>query len=520
MNKNMRNFDDLSDNVENNIKIENSGPDNVPERGSLKSNTIYNLISKLLTFIIPVITTPYLARVLGENGNGQISYVSSIITYFILAASLGFSVYGQREIAKCRDNKKQKSIVFWEIVIVKFCTTILSCAILMTFIFTVGFGEKYNMLMMIMSLQVIAIIFDVEFLYMGEENFKAIAIRNILVKAIGLVLIFVFVKTEKDVWIYALYLSCSVVFSYLIMWVGIGRIIGKVQLRWLHPFNHLKGALIVFLPMVITSLFTTFDKTMIGLLSPNPDYDNGCYEQAYKINNVAQTIITVFSSVMMSRNAYEYKCGRIDVMNEHIYKTSRYVWLTSIFFVAGFIVLSDNFSSWFLGEGYNEVPLLFRIMCVRLVVSGFSIILGDRFIVIGKEKYWMISVAVGAVSNILINYFTIPTYGAIGAAVATALCEVVILIAMITLTAIGGGLSLKKLVSCSWRYLLAGALMGGTMYVIQMFMDYGILSFLVIGAVGSIVYGVCLLVLRDDFTLELLKSVFDKVIGKIKSFRK
>lgn len=483
------------------------------KRASLKTSTVYNLISKLLTFLIPVITTPYLARVLGETGNGQISYVSSIITYFILGAGLGFSVYGQREIAKCRDNKEVKSRTFWEIFVTKTVTSLVALAVLAAMLFTVGFGEKYNGLMMIMALQVIAVIFDIEYLYMGEENFRTIAIRNILVKLAGLVLIFAFVRSKDDVWIYALYLSCSVLFSYLIMWLGIKKYVTAVPVGTLRPWRHLGGAFVVFLPMVITSLFTTFDKTMIGLLSPNADYDNGCYEQAYKINSVAQTFITVFSSVMISRNAYEYRRGNIDVMNEHIYMTGRYVWFTSVFFVAGFMVLSDNFSSWFLGEGYVEVPLLYRIMCVRLMASGFSIVLGDRFISMGREKSWMIAVAFGAVSNIVINYFMIPVYGAVGAAVATAICEAVILLVMIIMTIIGGGLSVAKLFLPGWRYLIAGGLMGGIMYLMQYFMGYSVWTFLAIGIVGTVVYGGALILMRDGFVIWLLKTA----IGKARS---
>ena len=477
---------------------------------SIKKNAVYNLISKILALIVPVITTPYLARVLGEVGNGQISYVSSIITYFTLAAGLGFSVYGQREIAKYRDDKEEKSRVFWEIFITKTITTIVSLAVLAALLFTVGFGETYNLLMLIMALQVLAEIFNIEFLYMGEENFKQIAIRNIVVKIIGIVCIFIFVRTEKDVWIYALYLASVSVFSYFVMWFGIKRVICTVPFKRLRPLRHLKGALIVFLPLVVTSLFTTFDKTMIGLLSANPDYDNGCYEQAYKINSIAQTFIVVFSSVTMSRNVYDYQHGDIASMNERIYKTCRYVWMTSLFFVVGFLVLSGNFSSWFLGEGYDEVPLLLWIMSVRLLVSGFSTIFGDRFIAIGKASYWMIAVVIGALTNIGINYWLIPLYGSVGAAIATAACEVMILVAMAILTFRKNGLAISRICLPAWRYLLAAIAAFFLMFFMQKWLGMAIWTFFVIGGAGTLVYGGILLVLRDSFLSEMVKTIFKK----------
>ena len=493
------------------VKEEDSKCAAPPPPTSLKKNAVYNLISKLLTLLIPLITTPYLARVLGEEGNGQISYVSSIITYFGLIASLGFSVYGQREIAKYRNDKNAKSKVFWEIFIMKLLCTIVSLSILLILIFTVGFGERYNQLMLIMSLQVVAVLFDIEYLYMGEENFKSIALRNIIVRAIGVILIFIFVKTENDVWVYTLYLSLSAIMSYFIMWVGLARHVSLISLRTLKPWHHLKSALIIFLPIVITSLFTTFDKTMIGLLSVNPDYNNGCYEQAYKINSVAQTVVTVFSSVMMSRNAADYKSGNIEVMNDHISKSARYVWLTSLFLIAGFITLSDNFSSWFLGEGYIEVPLLLQIMSIRLLVSGFSVIFGDRFIAMGKEKWWLISVTVGAVANIGINYWLIPIYGAIGAAVATAVCEVMILVAMSVLTFRSKGLPWKPIVLPCWKYLIAASGMFGIMFLMQFFLPNAVWTFLIIGAAGTVIYISVLFLLRDAFFVGLLKSFFSKL---------
>lgn len=504
-------------NVGNSNSVDVETPSTPPPKPvNIKVNAVYNLISKLLLIFIPLITAPYLARILGEEGNGQISYVSSIITYFTLISSLGFSVYGQREIAKCKGDKNSKSIIFWEIFFIKLICTLFALCVLFILLFTIGFGERYNTLIFIMSIQVVAVIFDIEYLYMGEENFKSIAIRNIIVKIIGVILIFVFVNDAEDVWVYALYLSGSTFFSYAVMWTGLSKHIKFVSLKEIKPFRHIKGAIIIFIPMVITSLFTTFDKTMIGLLAPNPDYENGCYEQAYKINSVAQTIVTVFSSVMMSRNSADYKNGDIESMKKHIYKNANYIWMTSLFFIAGFLVLSKNFSSWFFGKGYDEVPALLQIMSVRLVASGFSILLGDRFIAMGEEKWWFISVSVGALSNILINYLMIPTYGAIGAATATAICEVMILMTNIVFTLIKKDLSLKRVFCSCWKYFIAAVAMFAVMFVLQYYLVNAVWSFILIGVVGAFIFAISLLILRDAFFMEICRLVIKKIKAVLK----
>ena len=479
----------------------------------IKANFIFNFISQILTLIIPLITTPYLARVLHETGNGQVSYVASIVSLFALFANLGFSVYGQREIAKYQDDKQKKSEVFWEIIILRLIFSGATLAVLYAILFSTGFGEQYNLLMLIMSMQIVAVPFDIQFFYTGEENFRAIAIRTILLRLVGLVLIFCFVKAEDHAWIYALCLSLSTLTSNLILWPTVFKRLQPVRVNMRRIWRHMKPVVVIFFPVMVTSIFTTFDKTMIGWLSSNPDYDNGCYEQAYKINSIAQIVTTLFSTVMISRNAYDYKNGNIDGMNTHIYKCFNYVSLTSLFLIAGFIVLSDSFSAWFLGAGYAEVPTLLRIMSIRLLVSGFSVVLGDRFFVIGKEKYWTIAVAIGAICNVGINWLLIPGYGAIGAAWATAITEVMIFISMAIMSFRKGGLSGKKILALCWRYPIAAAVEFTAMYFMQRYLGYSVWEFVVIGVAGLLLFAVMLLILRDKFFLEILK----KFGGKVKS---
>lgn len=492
----------------------------VEKKASIKKNFVYNFISQILTLIIPLITTPYLARILHETGNGQISYSASIISYFALFANLGFAIYGQREIAKNQDDKEKKSIVFWELMIIRLMFTAVSLGTLFTILFTIGFGENYNLLIALMSIQIVAVVFDIQFLYYGEENFRSVALRTIFLKIVGLLCVFVFVKTENDTWIYALCLSVSAIISNLIMWPFAFRYIKRIKLRRLKLWRHLKPALIIFIPTLVTSIFTTFDKTMIGFLSVNPDYNNGCYEQAYKINSIAQILVTLFSSVMMSRNTYDYNHGNIEKMNKHVYDTCNYVWLVSLPLIAGFIVLSSNFSAWFLGDGYAEVPLLLCIMSVRLFASGFSVVLGDRFIVMGKEKFWTIAVSAGAAVNVGLNFILIPSLGAVGAAITTAVTEVMILIAMAAMTFIKKDLSFGKIVLMAWKYIIAAIVMFFGTAVMQHFMHYSVWEFLLIGSVGIILYALVLLLLRDKFFIGLTKKTGRFIIKKFRKENK
>ncbi len=482
---------------------------------SLKKNYFYNFINQILVLIIPLITTPYLARVLGEEGNGQYSFSFSIITYFILFANLGFNTYGQREIAKNRDDKAKKSQTFWEIVILRAFFTFSSLIILYSIGFTIGYGIVYTKLILILSIHVIAVVFDIQFLYQGEEDFKSISIRTIILKLIGMVCIFIFVKERDDTWIYALCLSIATLFSNVIMWPGIIDRIEKVKISDLCLRKHFLPAFVIFLPTLAVTIYSVLDKTMIGLLSSgNSDYENGCYDQAYKINSIALLLVTVISPIMIPRNSSDYSKGNMEEIKKHIEFSCNYVWLLSIPLLLGFFVLSKNLSTWFLGDGYDEVPILLQIMAIRFIASGFIEVFGYQyFIVIGKEKITTIATIVAAIVNFSLNFLLIPVYGAIGAAITTAISEVLVFLVLSFFFFKQKIISFRFFLIRSVKNILAAIIMFISIFFMQKNMDLSLLSFVLITLVGGTIYFLMLWILRDSFFI----SLKDKVIYSIKS---
>ncbi len=486
----------------------------VKKRG-LGANFIYNFISQVLALIVPLITTPYLSRVLRETGNGQYSYALSIITYFILFANLGFDIYGQRQIAAYQDDKERKSAAFWEITALKGIFTAVSLGVLYAVLFTAGFGESYTPLILILSVQVVIVPLDVQFLFRGDEDFRAIALRTIVLRVITLACIFIFVRRSTDTWLYCLCVSLSAAFSNIVMWPSVFKRVSCVPLRELKLARHLKPAFLIFLPTLAVTVYSVLDKTMIGLLAENPDYQNGCYEQAYKINSVALLLVTLISSVMVSRNAHEHGAGNAEGVKNNIYFAARYVWLMGLPLIVGFAVLSPNLCSWFLGEGYAEVPLLLMIMSVRFVVSGLGVVLGDQlFIATGREKYPTIATACAAVLNFGLNFWLIPYFGAVGAAITTAVAEVAVTAVLCICAAATRSVSVLKIFVSCWKYLLAAAVMFVPVYFMQKYMPYEIWSFAAITLTGAIVYGVMLIVLRDGLTLKVLKRLSEKLSAR------
>lgn len=488
---------------------------NNSNKNSLKKNYIYNLINQVLVLIVPLITSPYLARVLLEEGNGRLSYANSIITYFILFANLGFSIYGQREIAKKRDNQYEKSKVFWEIIILRSFCTLISIIIWGILLLTIGFGEKYNQLILILGIQIFGVFIDITFYYQGVENFKGIAIRSIIVKLIGLICIFIFVKTSNDLWKYALSLSLITIFSNIIMWPNAIKQIKYIQLNKLNLKENIVPSLLIFLPTLAVTIYSVLDKTMIGILSNNPDYDNGCYEQAYKINSIALILVTVISPIMIPRNTYDYNKKNFDSLKNHIYFSCSYVWLIGFPLIAGFGVLSKNLSSWFLGDGYAEVPTMLIIMSIRFIASGLGVTFGDQyFIAIGKEKYCTMATTIAAIVNFCLNLIFIPWLGGIGAAITTAIAEMLVTFVLIIFISRENLFSIKHIFILGWKNLLSSVIMFIAIYFIQKFLPYNIWTFILITSIGGIIYFLILYILKDHFFIELISTFFNSIKDK------
>lgn len=485
------------------------------KKDSLQKNFIYNMLSQIITLLVPLISTPYVSRILHEDGVGQASFSLAMISYFILFASLGFASYGQREIAKYQNEPEKQSVIFHEINISRLFTTILAFVVFVIIFFTSGFGEKYNFLILVSSINLIAVIFDISFYYQGIERFKAIAIRTIILKLIGLIGILLFVKSANDTWIYILCTCLSTFVSNLVMWPSALKRVGFKKIKELNIWHHFLPSFLIFLPTLAVTIYSVLDRTMIGYLAPNPDYANGCYEQAYKINSMALMPMAVIASILIPRNAYDYQHNNINELKDHIYFSSRMVWFLGLPIIAAFIVLSKNLSFWFLGEGYDSVPLLLIIMSLRMIFSGFGTVFGTiLFIPIGKEKYSTYATMAGALLNFILNLILIPRYGAVGAALTTALTEFIVTFVLCIFVFKSKIVSLKKCFFMGIKYLISSIIMLIPIYFTQKYLNYSILSFCIISIEGFIIYILCLLIMKE----KLLWSVINCILNKLKMF--
>ena len=270
---------------------------------SIKKNLLLSTAYQVLTMLTPLITTPYISRVLGAGGIGIYSYTYSIESYFSMFAALGTVSYGSREIARNRNDRKRYSLLFWEVELLTILTTSV-CLILWGILVTIS--TKYKLYYTILSFYLIATMFDISWLYAGIEQFRYTVVQNSIFKLLGIIALFIFVKDKSHVAVYTLIMSLSMLLGNLSMWIYLPKFIDKVQLKNIHLMHHIKETLIYFIPTIATSIYTVLDKTLIGAITQNSN-ENGYYEQATRIINMAKSVtFSGLNSVLGARISYLY----------------------------------------------------------------------------------------------------------------------------------------------------------------------------------------------------------------------
>lgn len=474
---------------------------------SIKKNYVYNTLYQILTLISPLITTPYVSRILGSDGVGIYSFTNSIVTYFTLFAALGTVSYGQREIAMHRDDPEESSRLFWEIEILSVATTsVATVAWLIWILISTQYTAYYGVL----TMSVIAVAFDISWYFGGYEKFKYIVIRNTLVKLAGIALLFIFIRTKNDTLLYVGIMAATGLLGNISMWTYLPKMLVRVDFHTIHPFKkHLKQTLAYFIPTIATSVYTVLDKTMIHAIT-HSESQNGYYEQATKIIRMVEALLFSLNTVMSARQSYLFAMNRIDEIKDKINKSFEYLFALSIPFMFGIIGIARNFVPWFFGKGYDPVASILCFMSPLPFVICISNILGSQYLTpSGQRARSSKGIIAGAVTNFILNSLMIPKFGAQGATVASVAAELVISIIYVHMSK--GIVSWPQLFRVAWKKVVAGAVMFGAVWAIGR-NAYGsiVMTFAQIIA-GAAVYGVMLVLLRDEFADEMLAKMKERL---------
>ena len=477
------------------------------EQKSIKKNYLYNLVYQVLILILPIVTTPYISRVLGAEKVGIYSFTISIVTYFSLFGTLGVSLYGQREIAYARENKSKRKKTFFEIIFFRFITMSLSIAV---YFFVFARNNEYQEYYQILLLYLLAAAFDISWFFQGMEEFKKTVTRNVIVRIISVCCIFLFVKTQEDLSKYLLIYSLADFLGNLSLWLYLPKYFKGVEIKHLNIRRHMIPIVLLFIPQIAIKLYNIVDRTMIGYMIAEKS-ELGNYEEAYKLINVLFTVVSSLSIVMVPRIASVFASGDKKKLNDYIIKSFRFTFFLAFPMMMGIITISKEFVPIFLGEGYDKVAIIINILAPMLVLCGITNVIGTQYLLPTKrQKEYTLSILGGLIVNIVLNLVAISFYGAIGAAVATTISQLVV--ACVQIYYVKREISIKRVLKSGKKYGIVSVVMLVFCIGIGMIVPNGIASVIAKVMVGVVVYFFMLIALGDKYVYEIR----DMVIRKLK----
>lgn len=396
------------------------------EKKSLGINFIFNVLKTLMGVVFPLITFPYAARILGPEYMGKIDYAQANITYFTLIASFGISGYAVREGARIRDDKEKISRFASEMMAINLMT--VSVAYILCFLaLLVPKFAPYRGLMLIFSTTIILTAIGLEWLYNIYEDYRYITVRSFIFQVISMILLFTCVKKEEDYVIYALILICSSVGSNIMNLIRSRKYIKLRVLFNKNFFIHLKPMFYIFIMNIAASIYLVMDKSMLGFLTGD-DVEVGLYSAAIKITTVIAALMNTVRVVMTPRVSYVVQNDKEQAERLN-YMAIKLVCMFSIPCAIGLFFLSDKVLLLFVGNKYISAANTLRILLVDVVFAAINgVVINQIFISYRRDRKASMAVIIGAVTNLILNSFTIPLFGKEGAAISTVASEAAIFI--------------------------------------------------------------------------------------------
>ncbi|MCC7667097.1 flippase [Liquorilactobacillus satsumensis] len=474
---------------------------------SLKINYIYNLLYQFLAIAVPLLTTPYVSRVLGARNVGLYNYTLGIVYYFGIFAVTGTATYGQREVATRQNDKKERSRIFWEVFIFRFfCVTIVF--LIYTF-FLNNFMLQYKLLFLVNIFTIFSWLVDVSWYFQGVENFKVTAIRNSMVKLVATVLIFTFIKNPTDLWLYTLIYALSNFAGNLTMIPQLFSEVMIVKISFRSIMANFRGIMELFIPVVAIQLYTVLNKIMLGSMSSATQV--GYYSQANQIINVSITVIYAFVAVLTPRIAFLYKEGNMDEVKRYIRQAFENVYMLSVPMFFGSICIADLFVPIFFGSGYKPVIYLIYIMSFLFVIIGLGQLLGTFLIATNRQNNYTVAVSMAALINLILNFILLSLgMKAVGVSIATLVAELIA--TLIQVYALKDLINFKILNNNLYKYIVSSILMCLAIIFVRMIFVPELIALLASLFIAIVCYFSTLIILRDS----IFYPSFKKIINKIK----
>lgn len=480
---------------------------------SIKLNFIMNFLLTASSILFPLITFPYVSRVLGPTGTGNVTMGTSVVSYFTMVAMLGVPTYGVRACASVRDNKVELSKIVQELLIINIIMMLIAYIAFFITIFCVPSFRIMKTLYLVSSIAIVMNVIGVNWLYQGLEQYSYITFISLVFKVVALVLMFALVHKADDYIWYALITVIGGFGSSIFNFIRLRKLILLKPFQHYDFKRHIRPMFTFFAMTVATTVYTNLDVVMLGLMKSN--YDVGLYNAAVKIKLIMVSLVTSLGTVLLPRISYYYEQNQVKEFHNLISKVFSFVLLFAIPCCLYLMVFAKDTILFLSGKEFLEAVPAVIIITPTILLIGLSNITGIQVLVpTGKESLVLRSVVCGAVVDFVLNLMMIPKFGAAGAAFGTLAAELVVLIVQcVYLKALLNQIKTTIEWRCLFESLVPALLiLIGTYYLP---IESVFFRLLISGCLFFLVYGFGLLVTKE----EILISIFGKYWRKLKHER-
>lgn len=471
---------------------------------TLFRNYFFYILYQVVTLLTPIIVVPYTTRVIGATGLGINAFTATIAQWFVIFGIMGISMYGNKQIAKVRDDKTELSKTFMGIFLMQVVNMIIVMVLYGALIIVAPLENK--LIYGLQALVLVATMFDITWFFLGVEDFKKSSIRNVFFRLVNVALIFIFVKSKADLPQFVFFNGLSALLAQLALFMQLKHYIHWTWVPLKEAYQkHFKPNFILFVPQIAISIYSVLDQTMTGLLAVNAD-QLAFYQQAIRFDKMFMTFITSIGMVMLPRIANEHAKGEKGKIKDYLEVTLNIALYLSIPMMFGMIGVGPYFIDWFLAAEFKSVGLLIGLISPIIVFISLSNVFGIQYMVpTDMLKQFSTSVVLGAIVNFILNLLLIPSLGAVGSSISVLSAEFTV-----TLTQY---LYIRKLgvFHFKWQsiasYLISGLVMVAVVLGIGQTLGSRILTNLLQALAGAMVYLGLLTLLREPFHLQVLRKI-------------
>lgn len=391
---------------------------------SLKKNLILQTAYQLLAIALPLITAPYVARVLGAEKCGLYSYTNVVASYFVVFGMLGIEQYGSRCISRVRDKLEDRDKTFSELFMLH---AIISILVIISYFLFALLSNTNRELFLIQGLYVISVLFDINWFFFGIEKFKVTVLRNTIIKVSCVIAIFIFVKDSRDLNVYCIIMAGATLISQVSLWPILRNYTRIRRVRLMDLRIHIKPMIMLFIAIIAANLNRTLDKVMLGWYGLFGGL--GQYDYADKLVRVPLGLIAGLGTIMLSRMSYMYENESGERINKILDASAFLILVVSIGIAFCIAAVAPEFVLVYLGDGFTGTSTLLMILTISIPIVAWDNYVRTQILIPKQmDSVYTRAVCVGALTNVVLNVLFIYLWGVLGAAVSTVLSYLIIMV--------------------------------------------------------------------------------------------